>query len=128
MKNEFVLDGICYVMSYVNDSFSLHIDVLKSDRMSILDDFRSSDDFAFGGEPPVRLWYKTKSSSVFTIKSKVLDFIESVLTSSDAPYFFKYGANEPEKLKIYRKIAHRICCKYGYYCDEKDSIFRFYKV
>ncbi len=122
MTNEFMIDGVCYVVSFTeNHELNFYADVRKSERV-VYDRVEFSG--GFWDDPPLRIWTKTDTGHVFAVKRKVLEFLEHALRRY-SPYYFTFGAIEESRVPIYGKIAHRIGRKFGYDVTVDGGAFRF---
>lgn len=125
MKKLFEVEDISYVVSYINNHFELCIDVANSKNKMLYD--KKSFGYEFGDDPPDFIYKQFDSPSPFKVFSNVFSFIHNIIRKEN-PYFFRYNANEPQKMNLYRRVGERLAKKYGYIMFENKNEFMFYKV
>lgn len=113
-----------YVASYFNSEISFCVDVVASKVKPQVD--YTSIDFAFGDVAPDLDYSRVNTKHPIRVAANVIKFVYDVI-SKYKPYYFKYAANDADKVRAYKMAAKKIANKCGYDVQVVGQTFNFYK-
>lgn len=125
MRKKFLIDGLCYEISFIDHELSLAVIYAESDTSKI----KWKPDPHWWDDPPEYILDDdVTTKSIIKVYHEVRDFLDKAIRRYD-PYYFTFSANEERKIPLYTKFAERIAKQYGYHLSKPTNyVFKFYRV
>ena len=125
MRSEFTVERIRYAVEFTeSNEFIFYVDAANSEKVVYE---MTPFERAFGDDPPTTVWTTTGAGHVFEVRRHVQDFIDKAIQRF-RPFYFAFGANEAVKVRLYLRLAARLCKRHEYgFALGDDGLFRFTK-
>ena len=130
--HEFMVEGIAYEALFSGNEFYLRIVVEKCRHSHSIARLHDPSYGWYHDDDPIRyVDLTTANKKPIKVMREMDRFICKVLAAKP-PWFFTFAANEPNKIRLYRRYAHRLAKRFNYYLVEEEAprdaaTFLFYR-